>query len=321
MAIVAAVLLVLTVLAACTGGGDGDQAGDTAGSAPPAGTTATSPGPAPAADCALKAGGQQTLTLDVDGRERSYVVVVPDSYGSGRPLPMVMVVHGLGGTAEQILAYSRWPEFGRRDGFVVVAPQSASAQRSWDFATAPDQPGSDSRFLVRLAEHADQDPCLAPDRQYLTGLSNGAAMTFAMACFAAHDFAAYGAVAGAGYQADRCDDAPPASFVYFHGTADRIVPIAGGKTPLAPVQPLARTLDAWAAHDGCAARPTVTETAPDVELSRWRSCDAGARIDAYVVDGGGHTWPGSTRVPMLGATTSQIDATEIMADFFGLNGS
>lgn len=305
---VIAVVLVLTV-AACTGDG-GDQAD------PPA--SATTSATASSTDCALTAGEQQDLTLEVDGEQRRYVVSVPTSYGPDRPLPVVLAVHGLGGNAVQMLAYARWPQAAQEHGFVAVAPESNTARRSWDFATPPSRPGSDSRFLVRLAEHLGADPCLDAQRPFLTGLSNGAAMTFAMACFAGDRFAAYGAVAAAGYRQQLCDAAPPASFVYFHGTEDTIVPIGGGATPISQVQPLDTTLAAWAEHDGCRARPAAAEVAGDVERRTWIECDDRARIDAYIVEGGGHTWPGSQPVPMLGGTTESIDATEIMVDFFGI---
>lgn len=279
-------------------------------------------GPKPTtAGCALASSERlATHTIEVGGQQRSYVVSLPEAYGAGRPLPVVMVLHGLGSTAEQILAYSRFPEAGQKDDFVVVAPQSNTARHSWNFVAGPRLPRSDARFIDSLAESLAADPCLDARRQYLTGMSNGAAMTFAMACFGSHDFAAYGAVAAAGYQ-DRCASAPPASFVYFHGTADRVVPIGGGDTPISPVEPVDTTLAKWAEHDGCAATPRIRTAADGVELRRWPGCDDGSRIDAYIVAGGGHTWPGSIPIPTLGATTDQIDATAIMTDFFGLNRS
>ena len=46
-------------------------------------------------------------------------------------------------------------------------------------------------------------------------------------------------------------------------------------------------------------------------------CDDGAEVELYTIDGGGHTWPGSPiDVPRLGANTDQIDATDLILDFF-----
>jgi polyhydroxybutyrate depolymerase len=41
----------------------------------------------------------------------------------------------------------------------------------------------------------------------------------------------------------------------------------------------------------------------------------------YVIDGGGHTWPGSIDVARLGATTHEIYATDEIWDFFQAQGA
>jgi poly(3-hydroxybutyrate) depolymerase len=35
----------------------------------------------------------------------------------------------------------------------------------------------------------------------------------------------------------------------------------------------------------------------------------------YVIEGGGHTWPGARDVPRLGKTTHSIDAKSLIWDF------
>ena len=60
--------------------------------------------------------------------------------------------------------------------------------------------------------------------------------------------------------------------------------------------------------------------ADDVELQAGVDCPAGAEVQLYVVEGGGHTWPGSefdTRIePIVGAVTMSISANELMWEFF-----
>jgi polyhydroxybutyrate depolymerase len=46
----------------------------------------------------------------------------------------------------------------------------------------------------------------------------------------------------------------------------------------------------------------------------WSGCDAST--DFYVIENGGHTWPGSIEVPGLGHVTSDISATEIIWEAF-----
>lgn len=57
--------------------------------------------------------------------------------------------------------------------------------------------------------------------------------------------------------------------------------------------------------------------ASDVERRTYPGCRDGTAVELYVIDGGGHTWPGSPGAPeKLGPTTTSIDATALMWAFF-----
>lgn len=45
----------------------------------------------------------QRLTLNLGGRERYYLVYLPPRYSVQKPLPVVLMLHGAGGTAEQAI--------------------------------------------------------------------------------------------------------------------------------------------------------------------------------------------------------------------------
>ena len=56
-----------------------------------------------------------------------------------------------------------------------------------------------------------------------------------------------------------------------------------------------------------------------VTLRLYRDCASGAAVDFYQIDGAGHTWPGAEQLlsPLLvGATNQDIDATELIWQFF-----
>jgi polyhydroxybutyrate depolymerase len=65
--------------------------------------------------------------------------------------------------------------------------------------------------------------------------------------------------------------------------------------------------------------PATEPVSDEVERQVW-SCPEGADVEFYIVDGGGHTWPG-TPLPeplatILGYTTTDIDATAIAWEWF-----
>ncbi len=81
----------------------------------------------------------------------------------------------------------------------------------------------------------------------------------------------------------------------------------------------------WAERNGC--DPTVattevarTESDESIELLAWDECDNDAEVQLYVIEGGGHSWPGSefsaSLVDLVGPTTSVIDANVVMWEFF-----
>jgi polyhydroxybutyrate depolymerase len=260
-------------------------------------------------------------TLRVGTTDRQYIVHVPTGYDGSAPMPVVYLFHGLSSSAVQMAAYSAFPAAADEHDFILVVPQGLGSPAKWDVITPPTTPGSDAAFWLDITRTLGDDFCIDTDRQFATGLSNGSAVVFALACSDAYPFKAFAGVAATFYDQAACGEAPPRSILYFHGTSDRVVPFGGGPTPLFPVRAVADVMADWARHDGCDVTPTTLDVGSDVERETWRGCDDDSRLEAYVIDGGGHTWPGAEiKVPVLGRTTESIDATDLIVDFFGLAG-
>jgi polyhydroxybutyrate depolymerase len=231
----------------------------------------------------------------------------------------VVTFHGLGNNAEEQLDLSGFAAVADRNGFVVVTPESRGA--GWDLVSPPSRPGSDAAFVVALMHDLLSVACVDSHRLYATGFSNGAASVFALACANIGGFAAYGAVAGTFYL-PTCDRAPPQPIVYFHGTADPVVPIDGEVISGITVAPARVSMAEWAAHNGCSAGTHQSVIAPDVTRIIWSGCRDGANVNYYIIAGAGHSWPGApaaivrTAGIFSGHTTESIRASQIMWDFF-----
>ncbi|MEH3034678.1 MAG: alpha/beta hydrolase-fold protein [Aeromicrobium erythreum] len=298
-AFVALGLLVVSVLAGCSRGSD-------------------TPDPtASTGKCSVLEPGTEQHTMTVDGQQRKFVTITPRTVAPNRKVPVVFMFHGLGSNAEQTLSYTAMGELASENNTAVVAPDAIGDPATWDVKGVANDRGKDAKFIDQLRSTISDDRCVDVDRQYVAGLSNGSAIVFALACRDDDPFAGYAGVAATFYE-KQCDAAPPADLVYFHGTADKVVPFRGGKTPLFPVRAANTVMRDWAKHDGCDAEPRDREVGSDVERFTWSGCND-VRLDYYVIRGGGHTWPGA-EVPIapLGKTTSTIDATTLIADFFRL---
>ncbi|WP_219467927.1 alpha/beta hydrolase family esterase [Nonomuraea rhizosphaerae] len=263
--------------------------------------------------------GRHTLTFG--GLERRYLLSLPKGEG---PHPVLLDLHGLGSNAAQQAAYSRLPEIGAGRGYVVATPQAAEGRLGW---TLPHTYGpDDTGFLTALLDHLGQRLCLDGRRQFAAGMSYGAAMATGMICALDGRLAAVAPVAGINI-AQPCPEARPTTIVAFHGTGDTVVPYQGGHPlrgasarlralgDLVTLQPVERSVEAWARILGCTGRATSALSAT-VRVRTWKSCPAHASLRLYTVKGGGHTWPGPIAVPRLGPTERGLDATEVILDAF-----
>lgn len=100
--------------------------------------------------------------------------------------------------------------------------------------------------------------------------------------------------------------------IAFHGSADAVVPFEGGRvggeeSGLA-YPPVEESMRQWADHDGCDEQPEAGRPGESGRLVRYTGCDRGTSVELYVVEGGGHTWPG--------AAPGEISATDLMWEFF-----
>ncbi len=268
-------------------------------------------------------------TIQVDGRDRTYIVYTPDSYDASTPMPLVLVLHGGGGNAENAQKMSEMNAVADREGFIVVYPNGTGRLDyrllTWNAADnccgfAHDEQVDDVQFFRELIAQLQQDYTIDPNRIYVTGMSNGGMMSYKLACELSDVIAAVAPVAGAFNLAD-CQPTHPVSVIIFHGTADEHVLYAGGPS-LKSVdgertdQPVSAAVDFWTAHNGCTAEPTPSEVGNIITVT-YANCSTDADVTLVTIEGGGHAWPGGERGSRQGdEPTQEIDASEVMWEFF-----
>lgn len=71
----------------------------------------------------ISAANLQTVTLMVDGIERRAVVHLPPAYDGKASLPVVLMFHGNGGTAESAVKETGWVAKSDAMNFIVVFPE------------------------------------------------------------------------------------------------------------------------------------------------------------------------------------------------------
>jgi polyhydroxybutyrate depolymerase len=310
----AAVAVAVLALAGCRG--DDGNASSAPSTVHPRTTTKT--------DCTPARPGTKgttEATVVSHGFSRTYVLYVPGSYTGRTRVPLVFNFHGHGSAARQQLFYGNLGPQSERDGFVIVAPEGQGQPRHFNLVEPPTGEEDDTVFTLDVLDQLEKTMCIDSTRVYSTGMSNGGAMSSVLACRAADRFAAVASVAAVvGGSSGLCKPARPIPVLAFMGTADPVVPFGGGQVhccggPVIP--PTLETMAGWADQDACAKTPSEKIVAADVKLRSYSGCRADTAVELYVVEGGGHTWPGTTfAVASLGPTTHSVDASETIWRFF-----
>lgn len=262
--------------------------------------------------------GDHDRVLNAGGLDRTYILHVPPAYDGATPLPLVLNFHGFGSNARQQAPYSRFPAAADANGFLVVTPDGAGTPQQWNIGRLPALP-DDIAFVRSLLDSLERDLCVDASRVYAAGISNGAAFSQQIAC-AMPDRIAGVAVVAALFYPLTCTADGPIPVIAFHGTEDACVPYYGGPVTCGSgrnsIPPIEDSALNWARHDGCNEVPARHRFTDHVRTIAYSECDDETAVVLFVIEDGGHTWPGSADVSRLGATTHEIDATEQIWQFF-----
>jgi polyhydroxybutyrate depolymerase len=272
---------------------------------------------------------RQTRSLNVGGRRRTYYVHVPARYDPGKPAPVVLALHGATMNGPMMAWFSRLNRKADEAGFLAVYPNGTGRRWSylWNGRNGPTagDPVDDVAFIRALLDHLGQAYRIDDRRVFVTGMSNGAVMAYRLACELSDRIAAIAPVAGTMAVEPR-EPQRPVPVLHFHGTEDEFIPFAGGRgakslfaTDHTSVE---RTVHAWVRANGCTEEPTIEEL-PDRAGDGTRATKktygggrGGSEVALVVVHGGGHTWPGVPAAGVLGRSTRNVSANDLMWEFF-----
>lgn len=277
--------------------------------------------------------GTHRLSVRIEDTERTYLLHVPAAYDGLRALPVVLCFHGGGSNPRQQMFYCGLNDKADAEGFFVVYPDGSGRLenvRTWNAGIccgyAERQNIDDVAFTRALLDDLEQRVKLDAGRVYATGISNGGMMAYRLASELSDRIAAIASVAGT-MGTETCRPSRPVPILHLHGTQDEFLSIEGGPGPRSITRTtfysVEHTMQQWAEANGCPHKPVVTrmpDTSRDgmtVEQRLYGPGRDGAEVVLYVIENGGHTWPGrATRVKRLGASTQDISANDIMWEFF-----
>ena len=316
-----------SLLAAC--GRASSRAGSTTGSTNSTGSTGST-------GSSNKGRGQMVDgTITVGGAKRTYHLYVPTPLSADKPAPLLIALHGGMGNGLQFRDNSGFDKVADANGFLVVFPDGTPVRaipnsKVWNAGgccgrAAEDRDNVDDvAFISALIDKISAEHKVDPRRVFATGHSNGAMLSYRLACRLSDKIAAIAVQSGTLFT-QPCQPAQPVSVLHIHGTADHNVPIDGGvgdksinkatyPSPRASIATLARL-------DGCASEPTgaVDPHNSDVTTQTWTGCQANTEVQFVTVTGASHAWMGhpSTRLAAsgTGAPYMKFDSTQAIWSF------
>jgi polyhydroxybutyrate depolymerase len=200
------------------------------------------PSPGCASGAGLADGDHQLL---VDGLQREYASRVPALAG---PLPLVVDLHGTGGTRRLQQRLSGLDDLAESEGFAIVWPESLELGPVKAFDISCDN--ADVDFVVQLVEAVGRDVCIDRARTFVTGLSNGGYFSNVLLATHPEVFAAGGPVSsGLGAVPSQCPTTTPRPATFVHGDADEFVDPSQSEDAMAW----------WSAVNGCTGTDTDAE--------------------------------------------------------------
>ncbi len=306
----------------------------------------------PQIDTSRIAATHERRRITVAGREREYLLFTPPAPHGAR-LPLVVVYHGGGGTAELAALATGWSDLAVRAGFAVAYPEGvrrdAAAAPSfirnpqfWNVAAGfghSERRGVDDvGFSRTLIETLCDELPIDKRRVYGSGFSNGGSMAFRAGVELADIFAAVAPVAGHLWLKEP-PPRPPPPLIYISGDADPLCPLLGGeiRSPWGRLTQLPRVDESiltWARWMGLSLRPRAVTSQGGVTRATFaaaQSVPPGATavaneidsdvpaIEFYTIAGAGHVWPGGVSVMnerISGPATDKLHATDVIWEFF-----
>jgi polyhydroxybutyrate depolymerase len=282
--------------------------------------------------------GRYTISLQTENYLRTAQVHIPRGYQPDTKPPLVLLLHGGGGSGTSALEKDGWADKADQAGFVVVAPEGLGARptAAASFKTNPAMWNSgqhrlreafsgvdDVAFIRALLDTLREQLPHDQERVFCTGHSNGGGMTFRLASELSDRFAAVACVAGR-LTIEKPKPSKLLPTLYIIGTVDPLMPLAGGevKSPWGGSwtnRPVEEQLVQWAEVLGCEKAARTISDSDDIRKLEYPSKNKGPTLTVIYLDGHGHHWPGgkqSLPESMIGPIKSKLNATETIWNFF-----
>ncbi|MEJ2858564.1 MULTISPECIES: RICIN domain-containing protein, partial [unclassified Saccharothrix] len=218
-----------------------------------------------------------THNITTNGKNRQFILRVPDGYDSNRQYRLIFAFHWRGGTMNEISSGGTsglaWSYYGMQEqsnnSAILVAPQGFG--NGW-----ANSGGEDVVFVDDMIKRIESALCVNTGQRFAMGFSYGGGMSYSLACSRPTVFRAVVVYSGA--QLSGCaGGTQPVAYFGIHGISDNVLGIGSGRA----------LRDTFVRNNGCAAQsPREPSGGSLTHITTTYSCRAGYPVQWAAFDGG-----------------------------------
>ena len=247
-------------------------------------------------DCSGKTyqAGDHNMSVNVDGKNRTFIMHVPSAYKGDKAVPLVVDYHPIGGSGQGELSQSPYKGKTDPEGIITLYPDGTSKPggmgNGWNVGPCCSN-DDDVKFSREMIKAVEEKVCIDTKRVYATGFSMGGGMSNHVACFMSD---VYAAVAPAAMDLNKtnsaeCNPERPISIIMFRGTSDPVCRYEGGDSGFNDglnFLGAKANFEFWAQKNGCTGSPTQNSNG----CEEYSSCKDGTKVVLCTKQGGGHDY-------------------------------
>lgn len=248
-------------------------------------------------DCSGKAyqAGDHNMSVNVDGKNRTFIMHVPSQYKGDKPVPLVVDYHPIGGSGAGQMSDQGGTTYKRitdQEGVISLYPDGTGGKSmmgpGWNVGPCCSN-DDDIKFSREMIKAVEEKVCIDTKRVYAAGFSMGGGMSNHVACNMADVFAA---VAPAAMDLNTtnsatCSPARPISIIMFRGTNDQVCRYGGGDSGFNDglnFLGAEGNFKFWADKNGCTGSPSKNSNG----CNEYSNCKDGVKVVLCTKQGGQH---------------------------------
>lgn len=246
------------------------------------------------AACGSASSADNSTIAAPPGPRPAPIVHRPANLSYSQKVPLLIGLHGLGGSPLSLERGTLFDQLADQHGFVVAYLGSDNQAHPWS------PHGDDLQYVSSMITQLTKSQNIDPNRVYVTGFSAGAAFTYIVGCKLSSQVAGIAPVSAVmnTVVTAPCALAHPVSVLTIIGSRD------GAINGFAPrVLSAAQTAATWRAKNSCpSSQPSYTGQSGSAREQVWGSCADGSAVGLYVIQGGTHIWPGDAEFHLSPST-------------------